>query len=112
MNSADRIVFYWRPGCPYCTWLRRGLRSKGLTFTEIDIWSAPEAAAFVRSVANGNETVPTVTVGGHPMVNPSTSEVVAAVTDHAPHLLPAPRPAARWRRLRPRRTTADGRTRP
>jgi mycoredoxin len=30
---------------------------------EINIWEDPQAAARVRSVANGNETVPTVFVG-------------------------------------------------
>lgn len=99
--TGDGIVFYWRPGCPYCTWLRRGLRAKRLPFGETDIWSAPEAAAFVRSVAGGNETVPTVTVNGHAMVNPSVAEVLAAVAEHAPGLLPTERPTTPWwRRLR------------
>jgi hypothetical protein len=46
-----------------------------LVFREIDIWKNPEAAAFVRSVANGNETVPTVVVGDIRMVNPSARRV-------------------------------------
>ncbi|WP_045692556.1 glutaredoxin domain-containing protein [Streptomyces rubellomurinus] len=112
--TTSGIVLYWRPGCPYCTWLRRGLRAKHLTFTETDIWSSPEAAAFVRSVADGNETVPTVTVNRHAMVNPSATEVLSAVAEHAPALLPAPRPKSWWRRLRRSRTSRpeDGQHQP
>ncbi len=40
----------------------------------------PDAAAFVRSVANGNETVPTVAVGDVHMVNPSVRRVRAVST--------------------------------
>ena len=35
-----------------------------MKYTEVNIWKDPAAAAFVRSVADGNETVPTVTVAG------------------------------------------------
>jgi inosine-uridine nucleoside N-ribohydrolase len=58
-----------------------------LPVTKVNIWRDPDAAAFVRSVADGNETVPTVTVAGHSMVNPSRRELLAAVREHAPHLL-------------------------
>ncbi|MFF4803592.1 hypothetical protein ACFY1U_35305 [Streptomyces sp. NPDC001351] len=46
-----------------------------------------DAAAFVRSVADGNETVPTVTVAGHAMVTPSKRQLLDTVCEHAPHLL-------------------------
>jgi mycoredoxin len=49
----------------------------GVAFTEINIWDEPDAAAFVRSVANGNEIVPTITVGGAALVNPAAAEVLA-----------------------------------
>ena len=78
MSDTD-ITVYIRPGCPYCFTLRRGLRRAGLYFREINIWDDADAAAFVRSVANGNETVPTVTVGEVAMVNPSLKQVVAAL---------------------------------
>ncbi|MFV5993944.1 hypothetical protein ACNPQM_16185 [Streptomyces sp. NPDC056231] len=52
----------------------------------MNIWRDPEAAAFVRSVADGNETVPTVSVAGHAMVNPSKRQVLDAVRAHAPQL--------------------------
>jgi len=76
-SSPRDIVMYTRPGCPYCFILRAGLRRAGLVFEEVNIWKDPDAAAFVRSVANGNETVPTVVVGGVRMVNPSAQRVQA-----------------------------------
>ncbi|ROQ60213.1 glutaredoxin-like protein [Streptomyces sp. 840.1] len=78
--AEDRagVVVYWRPGCPYCMKLRLRLRFTKLEYTEVNIWRDPDAAAFVRSVADGNETVPTVTVGGKAMVNPSKRQVMAA----------------------------------
>lgn len=90
--SEDRegVVVHWRPGCPYCMKLRLLLRLARLPFTEVNIWKDGDAAAYVRSVADGNETVPTVTVAGVPMVNPSRREVLDAVARHAPHLLPGP----------------------
>jgi glutaredoxin-like protein len=86
-NGEDDLVVYWRPGCPYCMLLRARLRRLRLRRTEINIWENPDAAAFVRSVADGNETVPTVTVAGHPMVNPSKKRLLQAIRTHAPHLL-------------------------
>ena len=53
-----------------------------------NIWEDPSAAAIVRSVASGNETVPTVAVGNKSMVNPTPTQVMAALADHAPHLVP------------------------
>ena len=57
--------------------LRSGLQRAGIEYREVNIWDDPEAAAFVRSVARGNETVPTVTVGSVSLVNPSAGEVAA-----------------------------------
>lgn len=71
------VTVYWRPGCPFCSMLFRGLDRHGVEAQRVNIWDDPEAAAFVRSVANGNETVPTVTVGGRALVNPSAREVAA-----------------------------------
>ncbi|HEX5598579.1 MAG TPA: glutaredoxin domain-containing protein [Micromonosporaceae bacterium] len=69
------ITVYSRPGCPYCFLLRRGLRRRGLTFAEINIWTDPDAAAAVRAAADGNETVPTVHVAGAWLVNPRAAQV-------------------------------------
>ncbi|MBB5905731.1 glutaredoxin family protein [Actinoalloteichus hymeniacidonis] len=82
------VVFYARPGCPFCVMLRADLRRRKLPFREVNIWEDPEAAAAVRAVADGNETVPTVNVGERWMVNPSGKKVIAAVEEQAPELLP------------------------
>jgi mycoredoxin len=63
----------------FCLRMRLALRWHHLRVHQINIWEDPDAAAFVRSVADGNETVPTVVIDGHPMVNPAPSQVVAAL---------------------------------
>jgi glutaredoxin len=74
-----RVTLYWRPGCVFCLRLRLTLRWLRLSVHQVNIWEDPEAAAFVRSVADGNETVPTVVIDGHPFVNPAPGQVVAAL---------------------------------
>lgn len=81
-EASTEVVVYSRPGCPYCTMLRTGLKLRGVPFREVNIWQDPEAAAFVRSVARGNETVPTVSIGEVSLVNPSAKEVAALVGVH------------------------------
>lgn len=70
---------YWRPGCGFCLALQRNLERLEVSYDKVNIWDSPEGAAFVRSVARGNETVPTVTVGEIAMVNPSAQDVLEAV---------------------------------
>ncbi len=74
-----QVEFFWRPGCPFCMLLERSLDSEGVTLTKRNIWEEPEAAAIVRSVADGNETVPTVRIGEVAMVNPSARQVMAVL---------------------------------
>lgn len=81
------VVVYWRPGCPFCWRLRGGLRRRGLPTREVNIWTDPGAAAVVRAVAGGNETVPTVVVGDTAIVNPSPARVLDAVRMKATELL-------------------------
>lgn len=83
------VEFYWRNGCGFCMALERQLNQLGVPLDKRDIWADERAAAFVRSVANGNETVPTVRIGPESMVNPSAKQVLTMLAEHAPHLLPA-----------------------
>lgn len=99
VSSTDAVDFYWRPGCPFCIRLRRQLARTDIPIREINIWQEPEAAARVRAVASGNETVPTVFVGKHAMVNPGRNEVIEAVRTYAPEVLP-PEPEQRRRSRR------------
>ncbi len=74
--------------------LERGLRRLGVPIDKRNIWEDPDAAAVVRSVARGHETVPTVVVGDVAMVNPRVNDVLAAIRTEAPHLEPAETPNA------------------
>lgn len=87
-GTIDAIEFYWRPGCGFCMALDRKLARAGIPMNKHNIWENPDDAATVRSIANGNETVPTVVVGAHGMVNPSLGQVIAALSVEAPHLVP------------------------
>ncbi|RZQ59524.1 glutaredoxin domain-containing protein [Amycolatopsis suaedae] len=87
--TGERAVatVYWRQGCPYCSRLLGDLDRIGLPVDKVNIWEDPEAAATVRSIADGNETVPTVVVGDTAMVNPRAADVVDAARRHTPGLL-------------------------
>lgn len=77
--GAPVVDVYWRPGCPFCASLRRGLRRRGVTARWHDIWADPDAAEVVRRATGGDETVPTVVVGGQALVNPSARTVAQLV---------------------------------
>jgi glutaredoxin len=96
---APEVVFYTRPHCPYSFRLRRALRRRGLPVREVDIWQDAAAAAAVRAVAGGNETVPTVHVGDRWLVNPTADDVCAAAGHQEPH---RPRGRGLFSRLRGR----------
>ncbi len=85
---SDAITVYWRPGCGFCSGLLRGLERQELSFGRVNVWDDPDGAAFVRSVAGGNETVPTVRVGDVALINPTAREVLRTVAEHAPDDLP------------------------
>jgi glutaredoxin len=94
-TGDDRVTVYRRRGCAFCAVLRRRLRRAGLDVVERDIWEDPEAAAFVRRHAGGNETVPTVDVAGTVLVNPSADRVLALARERG---LAEPAPPGRRRR--------------
>jgi glutaredoxin-like protein len=71
-----QVVIYWRPGCVFCARLRGRLGRSGRRATWVNIWQDEAAAAYVRSVNDGNETVPTVVIDGEPMTNPDPSLVL------------------------------------
>ncbi|MEM8924894.1 MAG: glutaredoxin domain-containing protein [Actinomycetota bacterium] len=87
MERIEAIELYWRPGCPFCMRLEHAIDTANIPTTKRNIWDDPDAAAFVRSVADGNETVPTVRVGERSFVNPSPAELTKVLEADAPHLL-------------------------
>ncbi len=91
--TPTSVELMWRPGCPSCGSLRRGLSRAGVTTIEHDIWSSAHAAARVRETTGGDETVPTVFVGGRALVNPSVLQVVDAIKSADPTYQPDSTPA-------------------
>jgi glutaredoxin-like protein len=79
--APDVVTVFWRPGCGFCSMLRHSLQRAGVKVEEHDIWQDPDAAAFVRSVARGHETVPTVVVAGRALVNPQARQVIEILTE-------------------------------
>ncbi len=78
--QAHRGVWvYHRAGCPFCLTLTLGLGRRARETRWVDIWADPAAAAYVRSVNDGNEIVPTVVVDGTARTNPPAAEVRAAL---------------------------------
>jgi glutaredoxin len=101
-GPVDAIDLYWRPGCPYCFSLKRALKRRKLPVRLHNIWEDPDAAAVVRRAAQGNETVPTVVIGGRFLVNPTPTAVEQLLAEVAPELS-AQRPGGtdrRWFRRR------------
>ena len=77
--AAGGVVVYWRPGCPFCQRLRLVVRRFADRARWVNIWEDADGAAYVRSVAGGDETVPTVVLGGEAVVNPSPWRVRRAL---------------------------------
>lgn len=74
-------IIYWRPGCSFCLRLRWLLGFAGNRAIWVDVSLDEEAAARVRAVNDGNETVPTVFVGGTAHTNPPVHWVREHLTD-------------------------------
>jgi mycoredoxin len=75
------LTVYSTTWCGPCKRLKSQLAREGISFDEIDIERDPEAAAFVMSVNDGNQVVPTVVIetsnGRVVRTNPSAREVKA-----------------------------------
>jgi mycoredoxin len=92
------IQVYWRPGCHACSSMRLALGEAGVRVEWHDIWADQETAAFVRSVADGNETMPTVTVGGRTLVAPRPARLIEELRVTRPGVVGSE--ARRWPPLR------------
>jgi glutaredoxin 3 len=58
-NMPD-IEIYTTPICGYCHAAKRLLTHKGVSFTEIDLFAAPERRAEMTNRAGGRRTVPQI----------------------------------------------------
>jgi glutaredoxin len=73
------ITVYWRPGCMFSSWLLRDLERLEVPHERRNIWEDADAAAAVRVVTGGDETVPTVRIGPEHLVNPTVEAVLTTV---------------------------------
>lgn len=80
----DGVTIYWRDGCPFCLRLRWAVRKHADQVTWVNIWTDPDAAAFVRTTnPGGHEIVPTVVIDGIAHTNPEPRLVAARLADAA-----------------------------
>ncbi len=73
----DDVIVYWMPGCIYCDLLKRGLGSARDDVTWVNIVDDAEAAEFVTTYRDGNETVPTAVTGSGEMIDPTPTAIKA-----------------------------------
>jgi mycoredoxin len=78
-RAEHGVAVYWRPGCPFTTRLRMAVRRQRDQIAWVNIWEDDAGRAFVASVNDGNETVPTVVIDGTPHTNPDPAVVKAAL---------------------------------
>ncbi|MBM6402331.1 glutaredoxin domain-containing protein [Phycicoccus sonneratiae] len=69
-HAEHGATVYWRPGCPFCGRLRMAVRRERSRARWVNIWEDDDARAYVASVNDGNETVPTIVIDGVPHTNP------------------------------------------
>ncbi len=81
MTSGSGVTIYWRPGCPFCMMLQQRLADLADGATWVNIWEDEHGAEFVRSVNDGNETVPTVVIDGVALTNPDPERVRGALLE-------------------------------
>jgi mycoredoxin len=75
-GMSGTVTMYSTPWCGYCHRLKGQMDREGIVYEVIDIEQHPEAAEFVESVNNGNQTVPTLVYSdGSAQTNPSVIQV-------------------------------------
>ncbi|WP_343560494.1 glutaredoxin 3 [Kiloniella sp. b19] len=57
------VVMYSSMLCPFCTRAKKLLKSKGVTFEEIDVMMQPLRKREMIEKANGRRTVPQIFIG-------------------------------------------------
>jgi mycoredoxin len=79
-RGMSELTMYSTTWCGFCRRLKLQLDEAGIAYREVNIEKDPEAAAFVRQVNGGNQTVPTLRYpDGTTATNPSFAEVKAVV---------------------------------
>ena len=57
------VELYTTPFCGYCMAAKRLLSSKGVSYSEIDLYAEPERRAEMVSRSGGGRTVPQIFIG-------------------------------------------------
>ncbi len=57
------VEIYTSPLCGFCHAAKRLLNQKGVTFSEIDVWAAPDRKPEMMDRAGGRHTVPQIFIG-------------------------------------------------
>lgn len=78
MADPSIPIVLWRPHCPFCRMLLSDIERHGLVVEMRNIWEDDEARELLNRRI-GSETVPSVMVGEEILVNPSITELLAAV---------------------------------
>lgn len=78
MTASNPPIVLWRPHCPFCRILFSGIERHDLEVETRNIWEDDEARELLNRRI-GSETVPSVIVGEEILVNPSITELLAAV---------------------------------
>ncbi|MBN2084011.1 MAG: glutaredoxin family protein [Anaerolineales bacterium] len=63
------VILYCTQWCPGCRSARAFLKEHNIKYVDVDISKDREAAARVRGWADGNETTPTIDIGGEIVVD-------------------------------------------
>lgn len=81
-QAQKPITVYGRPGCPGVPPVLRFLDSVGAAYDYVDIRQDPAAAARVRALAGGHESVPTVVLAdGRALVEPGAFQLRKALQE-------------------------------
>ncbi len=75
-EEGPEITLYTRPWCGSVLRVKHFLDERGIPYAEIDITRDAEAARLVRSLNQGNESVPTVLINGrYAATEPTAAEL-------------------------------------
>ena len=79
MSEATQVTVFSTTWCGHCIRLKRQMADSGIPFAEIDIEEEERFGDQIEAKTGGFRTVPSVRVGETLLVNPSISQVKAAL---------------------------------
>lgn len=83
--TDNQLIVYGRPGCPGVTPVLRLLDAAGADYEYVNIREDPEAAARLRQITGGYESVPTVVLpDGRALVEPGTLKLRQVLEEQSP----------------------------